>query len=121
MKRFNTGFKDNMWSLPGGRVEKRETLTQAACREAEEETGVSINPKNLSPPLIVYFQESQKRKIYAFFLTTRWKGSPYNKEKDKALKARWFPIKELPKNIIEHVKQGILAKIKGKTYLEIEL
>jgi 8-oxo-dGTP diphosphatase len=32
------------WSLPGGVVEAGETLHQAVCREAREETGLEVEP-----------------------------------------------------------------------------
>jgi ADP-ribose pyrophosphatase YjhB (NUDIX family) len=66
LKRFNTGFKDNLWSLPAGRVNKGESLAQAATREVKEETGVSINLKNLSKPLIMHYCDERGEKIYVF-------------------------------------------------------
>ena len=35
------------WSLPGGRLERGETLAQGLCREMEEETGLKVEVKRL--------------------------------------------------------------------------
>jgi 8-oxo-dGTP diphosphatase len=36
-----------LWSVPGGRVEKGEYLTDAVAREVEEETGVAVEVRDL--------------------------------------------------------------------------
>ena len=41
VKRKNKPAKDEWW-FPGGRILKREAITDAAIRKAEEEIGVSV-------------------------------------------------------------------------------
>lgn len=37
----------NFWSLPGGKVEEGESLSEATIRETKEETGVTIQISRL--------------------------------------------------------------------------
>jgi hypothetical protein len=46
-RRANTGFADGSWHVPGGRLEPGETLPQAAVREAAEELGIGVDPRDL--------------------------------------------------------------------------
>jgi 8-oxo-dGTP pyrophosphatase MutT (NUDIX family) len=69
----NARTSPNQWSLPGGRIEPHETPVEAARRELQEETGLSI------PDLIafgVYHRPAVERRtatveIHAFCAATR--------------------------------------------------
>jgi 8-oxo-dGTP diphosphatase len=45
--RKNTGWYDNYYGLPGGKVEPGESFTHAAIREINEEVGVAVTASNL--------------------------------------------------------------------------
>jgi len=64
-------FRNNVWDLPKGRVEKGESIEEAAVREVEEECGV--RGLTLIKPLIIthhlfYMDNIQQMKITDWFL-----------------------------------------------------
>jgi 8-oxo-dGTP diphosphatase len=52
--RTNTGWMNNYYALPAGRVEIGEKFTAAAIREAREEVGVEVDLQNLKYLLTVH-------------------------------------------------------------------
>ena len=65
-------YRNNIWDLPKGRIEKGETIETAAIREVEEECG--IFNLNLQKPLLttyhIYYQKGIKLKQTYWFLMT---------------------------------------------------
>src|SRR5579872_4622457 len=51
-KRANTTYWDGSYGLPGGHGEDRETMAQGCAREAKEELGLDIDPKDLKLVLV---------------------------------------------------------------------
>lgn len=43
----NSGVKEDLWELPGGRMEYGETAEETLMREISEETGVTVKPIKL--------------------------------------------------------------------------
>ncbi|QTE23810.1 NUDIX hydrolase [Polaribacter cellanae] len=71
-------FRNGVWDLPKGRIEKGEQIEETAIREVEEECGI-FDLKIVKPLLTtyhVYFQDGMKLKETFWFLMT----SAYSKE-----------------------------------------
>ncbi len=102
--RQNTGFEDGAWHLPSGHLEAGESVVQALIREAEEEIGVTIAPKDVQFTHIMHNASSGGR--MAFFFTARtWHGDPTNQELDKCAELQWFSATELPDHMIDYCRE----------------
>jgi len=118
MRRENTGFNDGKWSIPAGRLESGETMSQGAAREAKEEVGVEIDPKKFKATHVMHHCDDRGERLYIFFLYKEWGGDPINCEPDKCSEISWFDISKLPANIIDHIKSAIGFTLNGVAFSE---
>ncbi len=106
LRRQNTGYEDDNYSVTAGHVDDNESLYTAAIREAKEETGLDLSKNDISLVHIMHKKEKDIRMDF-FFTAKKWKGEPKNTEPNLCSDLRWFPTDHLPKNIIGHIKQAI--------------
>ncbi len=92
---INRGRSWKGWALPGGHLEKGESLTDCIIREMQEETGIIVF--NLEFKGITHFfnPETYRRHIIFNYYTEEYKGKPFSKCEEGEI--RWFPINELNK------------------------
>ena len=105
--RKNTGFCDGMYSVPAGHVMQRESILEAAAREAYEEVGLGTSPKRL---LVVgtMHRRSTEGRIDFFVEAERWSGDPRNMELHKCDEVDWFPTSCLPSDTIPYIRHALL-------------
>lgn len=106
-RRFNTGWMDGQYSLIAGHLDGNEKASHAMIREAFEEAGIKIDNNDLIPVKVVHRHSSDDEYIDFFFITKKWEGEPKIMETDKCDDLSWFPVSELPENILPHVRQVI--------------
>lgn len=116
--RGHTGWMDGHYSLVAGRVDKGESFATAALREAKEEAGVSISPKDLK--LVATFHRNEPDSVWVDLLyeVTSWEGTLENAEPDKHDELAWLDPHNLPDNMVDSVRFYIEQHLDGKNYAE---
>ena len=115
IKRFNTGYCDNMFSLPAGHVEKGENVRDAMIRETKEEINIEVS-KKLKIVQVMNRKGTDQERIDYFFLAKKWTGIINNNEQYKCSLIKWVPIDKLPKNTIPYVKYAVEMYLKKKKF-----
>jgi 8-oxo-dGTP pyrophosphatase MutT (NUDIX family) len=120
-KRQNTGFADGLWDLSfSGHVEKDESMTDAAVREAKEELCVDIDKHDLNFFTLIHKRDKDSDLVYynGYFYCRNFVGTPQIGEPTKCSAIQWFDIDNLPKDLIDDRKEALKAFTNGTHYIE---
>lgn len=94
-KRQNTSYLDGYWDFPSGHVEYGESIHEAACRELQEEVGVTARPEDLR---LVHVNQNFLDTPYMNFMfeALQWQSQPKVNEPDKVAEVAFFAPADLP-------------------------
>lgn len=115
--RENTGYFDGHYGLIAGHVEDSESATTAMIREAYEESGIRIQSSCLKIVHVMH-RQTNRFNIDLFFECHEWKGNIVNREHEKCAALTFFPIKQLPANTIDYIRDALQAISSRNFYSE---
>ena len=121
LRRDNTGYFDGCWGVPAGHVEPGEFPLHAAIREAWEEVGLTLDPRDLSLELVMHHIKPGDATDYThyFFKVRSWTGTAINKEPDKCSSLDWTDFGILHSvDVIPYIAQAIDGYNQGRRYME---
>ena len=94
VKRGIEPFKER-WAIPGGHIEKDETVEQCAVREGEEETGLKCKPVDILGVYSDIKRDPRGQNCCTVFIVHLIGGEL--KGADDADEAKWFSVDEIAK------------------------
>ncbi len=106
-RRYNTGFMDGFYGVPAGHLDGEETAREGCVREIKEEIGIDVNIKDLSVVHVMHRKAQNDERIDFFMTAKAYTGAITNCEPEKCDDLRWFPLDELPENMIPYVKVAL--------------
>jgi 8-oxo-dGTP diphosphatase len=110
IKRGQAPFK-GCWALPGGFLERGETLEECARRELQEETGLELRHLRQLGTFAEPRRDPRGRVISVAFLALVRTTSPELGPGGDAHDARWFVLKALPSRLaFDHTEILALAR-----------
>ena len=112
IRRFNTGFADEQYSVPAGHLDGDETVIAAAAREAEEEVGVQLEAKCIQFSQVMHRKDGDER-VDFFVNVSEWHGEPINAEPNKCDDIRWVSVHDLPENTIPYIQKALRNHLHG--------
>jgi 8-oxo-dGTP diphosphatase len=108
------------YSLIGGNVENHEFAKEALAREALEEAGILIDPKDMTLAHVLHRRKLKQNEIYLvlYFKASRFKGEPESLERKKFQDVAWLNINLLPDNISKATTHVLKCIQKESIYSE---
>lgn len=64
---------DGLWEFPGGKVEPRESLSQALIREVREELDIELDPASIEP--LCFAAQADQPYVILLYTCRSWSGT----------------------------------------------
>jgi 8-oxo-dGTP diphosphatase len=95
------------WNIVGGKVDHMEQSADAARREAEEETGLSIGPVTFLGVCEQRIEADRQHWISMLYVTEDFRGEPALTEPDKLSDFGWFSTDALPSPLSVFTQEAV--------------
>jgi len=107
---------EGTWTMPGGKLDFKETLIDGIYREAMEEAGIKINKNSLKVISVADEIVYDNHYVTVGFLCKDFDGEPKIMEPDEIAEWKWYSLDRLPENIFLPSAKIIRSYLDNKIY-----
>lgn len=115
LRRANTSYGEGLLCFPSGHLERGESVTAAAVREAREEIGIRIDAGELRFLHVLHRGDpgdpGGDDRIGFFFEATDWAGEPVNAEPHKCSELVWVDPADPPTDVVPYQAAGLAGSL----------
>jgi len=105
---------EGTWTMPGGKLEFKETFEGGALREVLEKTGIKINEKKITLISVSNDKVEDAHFVTIGFLCEDFEGEAQIREPDEITEWKWFPLDHLP-DPLYFPSERVIKNYLGKT------
>ncbi|WUH94253.1 methyltransferase domain-containing protein [Streptomyces sp. NBC_00433] len=118
-RRAGTGYADGLLHAPSGHLEDGEDVRAGMIREAAEEIGLDLAPHELEAAVVMQHRSPGGSPRIGWFFTARLAAGaePVNREPDKCSGLGWYPLDDLPHDMVAYCRAGLDAYRAGVPFL----
>ena len=96
-------YHPNIWGLCAGHVDAHEDLTDACVREAKEELGIDIDPKDIKIfDTVIKNRDSNSHVTYGYYIFLDYDLSDFTIQEEELSELKWIPFKEYKQMVLNN-------------------
>ena len=112
LERANTGLMDSRLTLPGGHLQRDESIVAAAHREVREEVGIDL--LGTEPWCVLPYSGG----VNFVFSSRSWQGQVVNAEPSRCAGVGWYAKQKLPENAVPWLTKALQLNDSGHWFYD---
>ena len=119
LRRARTGYLDGWYALPGGHLQRGESVAACAIRECFEETGIIIDAARLRPSVVMPYRSDDQQGVDFIMACDDFVGEPRLAEPERFDDIGFWSIDALPQKAVPYIAYALDLARGGEWFLEV--
>ena len=120
LRRARTGYLDGWYALPGGHLQRGESVAACAIRECLEETGVVIDAAQLRPAAVMPYRSHDQQGVDFIMACDEFAAEPRLAEPERFDDIGFWNIDAPPQKTVPYIAHALDLVQRGEWFLEFQ-